>query len=154
MTQEQLKALFVYQNGRFICRKTGFAKKLAPITNAHRYHRISIKGKAYLFHRMVYLYCHGYFPKIIDHIDNDRANNCIENLREATQQQNCINRTRHRNNKSGHKNVYWQANCKKWNVSMFVCGIRKQFGMFNDLELAALIAEEARDKYQGKFARS
>jgi len=154
VTQAQLKELFVYQDGFFICRKTGKLKTIVPITNHHRYNRISIGKKAYAFHRMIFLYHHGYLPKIIDHIDNDRTNNRIENLREATQQQNCINRVRHCNNKSGYKNVYWQKNCGKWNVSVSINGKRQHFGMFNNLELAALVAEEVRNKYHGQFARS
>ena len=154
ITQERLKELFSYNDGQFVCNKTGKVKRGTPITNQHRYHRLSVDGKAYSLHRLVYIYHYGVAPKVIDHIDNDRSNNRIENLREVTQQQNCLNRVRHQNNKSGHKNVYWQANCKKWNVAMSVGGVRKEFGMFSNLELAALVAEEARDKYHGTFARS
>lgn len=154
ITQERLKELFSYNDGQFVCNKTGKVKRGTPITNHHRYHRLSIGGKAYSLHRLIYIYHHGAAPKIIDHIDNDRSNNRIENLREATQQQNCLNRVRHSNNTSGHKNVRWDKKCKKWVVEMTVNAKRKFFGWFEDLELAALVAEEARDKYHGTFARS
>ena len=154
VTQQQLHELFEYQDGNFVCKKTNKIKKLVPITNHHRYNRVVVSGKAYAFHRLVYLYHFGKLPKIIDHIDNDRSNNRIENLREVTQQQNCLNRITHRNNKSGYKNVIWHKKTAKWSVVMSVNGERQWLGTYDDLELAGLIANEAREKYHGKFARS
>ena len=104
-------------------------------------------------HRLIYLFHHGVLPKIIDHIDNDRTNNKIENLREATQQQNCLNRAAHKNNMSGCKNVHWDKSMKKWCVSMAVNRKRKTVGYFEDIEFAVLVAEEARLKFHGSFAR-
>ena len=153
ITQERLKELFVYQDGQFIDRKTNAEKALVPITNHHRYYRLVVDGKAHAFHRMVYLYHKGCLPKIIDHIDNDRTNNRIENLREVTQQQNCLNRVAHKNNRSGYKNVYWDKAMSKWCALVNVYGKRKIFGYFDDVELAGLVAEEARDKFHGEFAR-
>jgi hypothetical protein len=154
IAQDRLKELFTYADGQLICNKTGRVRLPTPITGCQRYPRLVVDGKAYRFHRLVFMYHYGVLPKIIDHIDNNRSNNRIENLREATQQQNCLNRIRHRNNKSGHKNVYWQANCNKWAVAITVNRARKSFGLFDDIELAALVAEEARNKYHGVFARS
>ena len=154
VAQDRLKKLFTYADGQLICNKTGCVRVPTPITKHHRYHRLVVDGKAYALHRLIYVYHYGIAPRVIDHIDNDRANNRIENLREATQQQNCLNRVRHSNNKSGHKNVHWQANCNKWAVTMTINCNRKNFGVFEDLELAAFVAAEARDKYHGTFARS
>lgn len=153
ITQQRLQELFDYQNGQFINRKTNAVCSPAPITKYHRYNRIVIDGKAYAFHRMVFLYHKGYLPKIIDHIDNDRTNNKIENLREATQQQNCLNRIAHKNNRSGYKNVFWHSSMNKWSVQISISRKRRIFGYFDDVELAGLVAEEARDKFHGEYAR-
>ena len=152
ITQKRLQELFDYQDGQFIDRKTNAVRALVPITNHHRYHRIVVDRKAYAFHRMVFLYHKGYLPKIIDHIDNDRTNNRIENLREATQQQNCLNRVAHKNNRSGYKNVHWDKAMNKWCVLINVFKKRKVIGYYDDIELAGLVAEEARDKFHGEFA--
>jgi HNH endonuclease len=157
ITQEYLKQLFEYQNGNLVRKSTG----KAAICNIgkHRYKRITIDGKAYSLHRIIYLWNHGYLPKIIDHIDGNKENNCIENLREATQQQNCVNRKHHSNSKSPYKNVYLQPPTKNaawkrnWVVSLMVNSKRKYIGSFEDLELADLVATEARDLYHGQFAR-
>lgn len=41
---------------------------------------------------------------------------------------------------------------KKWNVTLAANNKSMYFGSFDDLELAELVAIEARDKYHGKFA--
>ena len=48
------------------------------------------------------------------------------------------------------KNAEWKRN---WVVSIMVAGKRKYIGSFEDLELADLVATEARDKFHGQFAR-
>ena len=94
---------------------------------------------------------HGYIPAEVDHIDTDRHNNRIENLRAATPAQNQRNKPIQRNNTSGHKNIRHKNG--KWVVELKINGKAKYFGRFEDLELAALVASEARDKYHGEFAR-
>jgi len=156
VAQEYLKQLFDYQDGQLI-RKNG---RLAVIkAGKKRYERITVDGKAYALHRMVYLWNHGYLPEIIDHIDGNRENNKIENLREATQQQNCLNSKHRVTSKSPYKNVYLQSPTKNaewkrnWVVSLMVDKKRKYVGSFEDLELADLVANEARNLYHGQFAR-
>ncbi len=55
-------------------------------------------------------------------------------------------------NKSGVKNVSWYKSLNKWVVSMRVKNTAKTIGYFDDLELAELVAIEARNKYRGEFA--
>ena len=142
-----------YRDGHFYKLSNGALVTETPIKGAHRYVRVRICGVVQRLHRMVFLYHKGYLPKIIDHIDNDRTNNRIENLREVTQQQNCLNRVAHKNNRSGYKNVYWHSAMNKWSVLVNVNGARKTIGYFDDVELAGLVAQEARAKFHGEFAR-
>lgn len=157
ITQERLKELFEYQDGKLMRRKNG-RSAVIPM-GAKRYERVTVDGQAYALHRMIYLWHHGHLPTTLDHIDGNRENNRIENLREATQQQNCLNRKHHSNSKSPYKNVYLQSpnknpNWKRnWVVSIMVDGKRKYIGSFEDVELADLVATEARDKFHGQFAR-
>lgn len=151
VTQERLKELFDYQDGALIRRKDGRSAVIAM--GAKRYARVSVDGKAQALHRMIYLWHHGILPKTLDHIDGNRANNKIENLREATQQQNCLNRKHHTNSKSPYKNVYWSEAANKWAVMVSVNKQRTYLGVYEDIELADLVAMEARDKFHGQFAR-
>ena len=50
----------------------------------------------------------------VDHIDNDRINNNITNLRWASIKQNAQNRTKRSDNTSGSKGVSWRKNTQKW----------------------------------------
>lgn len=157
ITQERLKELFDYQDGGLIRRKNG--KSAVIVNGTKRYERVSVDRSIQSLHRMIYLWHHGYLPKIIDHIDGNRLNNKIENLREVTQQQNCLNSKLKSTSKSLYKNVFLQSSPKNgewkrnWVVSLRVDGKRKYIGSFEDLELADLVATEARDKYHGKYAK-
>jgi hypothetical protein len=151
LTQTLLKELFDYQDGQLIHRDSG--KSAVIKAGKKRYERITIGGKVHALHRMIFLWNHGYLPETIDHIDGDRDNNRIENLREATQQQNCLNRKHHSNSKSPYKNVYWNQSAKKWAVAMSINQKRNYFGVFDDVELADLVATEARNLYHGQYAR-
>jgi hypothetical protein len=154
ITQDKLKELFTYnEDGTFTRNSTGKVVKCSK-TKGQRYLRIGIDSKPSPLHRMIFLYHHGYLPEVTDHIDGNRYNNRIENLREVTQQQNCLNRTHTAHSKSPYKNVYWNKAANKWAVVMSVDGIRKYFGLFEDIDLADLVAQEARSKYHGAYARN
>ncbi|WP_395444039.1 HNH endonuclease signature motif containing protein [Caulobacter sp. UC70_42] len=57
-------------------------------------------------HRLAWLLTHGEWPEHeIDHINGDRSDNRLVNLRPATRQQNMINRRMHKSNKLGVKGV-------------------------------------------------
>jgi len=74
------------------------------------------KYKYFYFHRLVYEAYNGEIPEglCIDHIDNNKQNNHIDNLRLATRSENMWNQKIHKNNNksSGYKNIY----LTKWNT--------------------------------------
>jgi len=159
VTQQLLKEHFDYQDGELIRKKNG---KSATVKHSphHRYLRIVVDGKARPLHRMIFLYHHGYLPEVTDHIDGNRMNNKIENLRACNQSENCLNSKHRVTSTSPFKNVYLQKyknhrdNWRKmWTVSITVNRKRKHIGSFEDVELADLVATEARDLYHGSFAR-
>jgi hypothetical protein len=157
ITQAQLKELFDYDaSGTFVRRSNGKIV-VQNLSKGQRYPRISVNGKPRSLHRIVFCWHHGYFPRVIDHINNDRLDNRIENLREATQSNNCLNRKHHGNSKSPYKNVYLQSPTKNslwkrnWVVRVTVNGKSKYFGSYDDIELANLVAIEARAKHHGAF---
>jgi hypothetical protein len=90
---------------------------------------------------------------MVDHIDGNPSNNRIENLRGATNAQNLQNAKIHQNNTSGIKNVHFDKQKNRWNVQLRIDKKIKHFGLYKDLELAELVATEARNKYHGDFAR-
>lgn len=114
---------------------------------------IGFNHKEYKAHRLAWLYVHGYMPKIIDHINLNPSDNSIANLRECTVRENSLNVGIKKMSSSGVKNVMWKKDRSKWAVKLRVNGIYKHFGYFDDLELAGLVAVEAREKHHGQFAR-
>jgi hypothetical protein len=157
LTQEYIQSVFLYNKGNLywkIDKKSNKVKdKIAGSLHHTGYINVGLDKQIYLAHRLIFLYHHGYLPKIIDHIDGNPLNNKIENLREATNYENTINSRIKKGNKSGSKGVHWHKQAKKWQVTLKINGKQKSFGLYDDLELADLVSQEARDKYHGKFAR-
>jgi len=155
ISHDYVLSAFDYQDGNLI-RKTGRVNEIGQIAGCvHKgkgYIHVKIKAKAFKAHRLVFLYHHGYLPECVDHIDGDKTNNKIENLRAATKEENCHNQKIRSTNKSGYKGVKWVEHCKKWQVE--VCKNYKQlrFGMYEDLELAGLVAIEATELIHGRFS--
>jgi hypothetical protein len=117
------------------------------------YIHVQYLNKIYKAHQIVFLMFNGFIPKTIDHINGILTDNRIENLRQVNTSENQQNSKIRKDNSSGVKNVSWHTRAKKWGVQLSVNGKIKHFGYFNDLELADLVAKEARNKYHREFAR-
>jgi len=147
ITQKRLHDLFVYDDGNLI--RNG---KIAGSINKRGYRCICVDNKIYKAHRLVFLYHHGFLPEQIDHADKNPKNNRIENLRPASNGQNCMNRGLMKNNTSGFKGVFFDKETDKWRVAIRFNNKLHSFGRFKDLELAELVAIEARNKFHKEFA--
>jgi len=113
--------------------------------------KIDLFGKNYMRSRLIYTYFNGDFDGQIDHINGDRVDDRIENLRLATPTENARNKALVSNNKTRVRNVYPQAN-GKFTVRVGISKKIRNFGTYDNLELAELVAEEVREKYFGEFA--
>ena len=102
------------------------------------YWKISVDRRAYFAHRLAWLYIHGTWPvDQIDHIDCQKDNNRIANLREAGGVFNSQNqRKAHKNNISGLLGAHWSAQEKKWRTAIMVDGKLIHLGYFPAAEEA------------------
>tara|TARA_R110000737_G_scaffold304929_1_gene312377 strand:+ start:276 stop:776 length:501 start_codon:yes stop_codon:yes gene_type:complete len=108
-------------------------------TTPKGYKYINIKPKHYSLHRVNY-YAHNPTWDIhdssqdnfIDHIDNIKINNHIENLRVVTNQENQFNRKA--------KGYYWYKQRQKWMARIKLNGKQKFLGLF-------VLEEDARTAY-------
>ena len=107
---------------------------------------ISIQNRNYKAHRLAWLYVYGEWPKDqIDHINRDRADNRIENLREVTNKQNQQNTSKSSRNTSGHTGVRWHKQNSRWQARIMHNQKEIYLGCFTDIE-DAVAARKAGEK--------
>lgn len=157
ITLSRLKELFDYNpsTGLFARRVTrGNQKKgrIAGTLHPKGYRIILIDGGFYKAHRLAWFVMYGEWPKKqIDHINSDRNDNRISNLREATNSENQMNQILKSNNKSGFKGVCWNKRLKRWVSQININGRVTHLGLFVDLNEAATTVRNAREKHHGEF---
>jgi hypothetical protein len=91
-------------------KSAGSAKR----SRSTEYIYIRINSKAYLAHRLAWLYIHGEWPNQIDHEDGNGLNNKLKNLRNVSNKQNAKNCRVRKNNKSGIMGVILNKKTNKW----------------------------------------
>ena len=102
------------------------------------YRRVQISGVSYSAHRLAWFYVHKEWPiSCIDHINRDKQDNRIENLRLATHQQNLQNRLPNGNGTSMFKGVCWRLRSKRWEASIKHNGQSFYLGLFDSEREAA-----------------
>lgn len=118
------------------------------------YRLIRIDGCLYRGHRLAWLHVHGHWPVAeIDHVNLDKADNRIANLREASRSQQLANQGRRRDNTSGFKGAFWEASRRKWQAYIQVNGRRIHLGRFATPEAAHAAYVTAAAEHFGEFAR-
>lgn len=138
LTQEQLKEALSYnsETGVFYRCVAHKDKKVGSV-NGGGYVLIRVMGKLYSAHRLAWMYIHGEFPSgQIDHIDGDKTNNRISNLRDFTATENAINSTTNNNHSTGVKGVIWVKFANSWRTAISVGGKHRHFGYYRDFDEA------------------
>ena len=124
------------------------AGDIAGYLKSDGYVTICVDGKAYLAHRLAYLYMEGTWPPdMIDHKNNCPSNNIRTNLRPATNSENQLNSGAQKNNILGQKNI------RKVDSSYQVTVQGAYVGGSTDLETAILWRDFAVKFCNGNFAR-
>lgn len=121
---------------------TRFSGKEAFSTVAHNgYLYGAMFGENFSAHRIAWLYQTGKEPVEIDHINGDRKDNRISNLRDVDRTNNCRNAALSKRNSSGTVGVSWSKGMKAWDVRIGF----KRLGYFKNFDeaVAARKAAEA-----------
>lgn len=103
---------------------------------SHGYGQVGIDGKIYLAHRLAWLLTYGEWPDVIDHLDRDRINNRISNLREVTPAENTYNHGVRRDNTSGYTGVTFHAQTSKYRAVIWLNGKPIHLGLYSTPEEA------------------
>jgi len=121
------------------------------------YRHLIFKREKWQTNRLVYYMYHGTDPleNQVDHINHDKADNRIENLRLASISQNKKNSRIYNNNSSGVTGVYWYPKSQKWTAKICINSNGKltHLGYFTNKEDAIKARREAEIKYYGEFRR-
>lgn len=149
--KELIDRKFSYKKGLFYYKDGVNKGKAAGWLDKDGYINVYFSGKTYRLNRLVWIYFNGDTKAEIDHIDGDRLNNSIENLREATRTENNINRTLHSDNKTGYKGVVEYEG--KFVAYTKVAGKTKNIGTFETAKLASEAYEEFTKELHGEFKR-
>jgi hypothetical protein len=157
LTAEVARQLFTYDD------QAGHLRWAEAPCNAHckgkvagatyrGYRRIRYLGRKYFEHRLVWLIHTGDWPdRSIDHIDRQKDNNRISNLRLADRYQQMGNTKVSVKNTSGFRGVVWHKRDKKWQASIRVKGKRVHIGLFDNREDAARAYNAAAVSTFGEF---
>lgn len=154
LTQAHVKELLHYDpdTGVFT-----WIKKLTPLSriligsiagsiNGNGYRHICIQGKTYKAHRLAWLYVFGKFPNnLLDHINRNRSDNRLRNLREVGYSENNQNHEISKRNTSGITGVYWYKPSQKWCAKISSNNKLKHIGYFATIE-EAIAARKAAEK--------
>lgn len=137
-TLEDIRPLISYdpETGEFtwnLLRKKGAAGSL----NRMGYRAIKLFGVLIQAHRLAWFMTHGHWPSMIDHINGDRGDNRIVNLRLTNKRLNGENQRKPRpNNKCGYLGVRRPNRCKQWVATIKSKGAVYYLGAYPTPELA------------------
>ncbi len=150
MTQESLREWFdvteTSLSWKELNRPTQFS------IGSHGYPVIRFAGGPKLVHRMMFIAHHGYEPVEIDHVDGNKLNYSIQNLRECSSAENSCNTQLRSDNTSGFKGVHFDRQNNTWRASVAFKGKHIIRTGFVDKEDAYKFVVMARQQLHGQFA--
>ena len=146
-TQERLKELFDYNPTTGVLpRRTSVCSYAAGscvgTSHSSGYLRVTIDRKQYYLHRVIWKLITGGEPGglDIDHINRDRSDNRLSNLRLVDRSTNKLNHGGYKSNKNGANGVHFVPSSGKWRAQRRKGGVAYHLGYFDSLTEAAAVS--------------
>lgn len=143
----RINELFVYDNGKLFNR---IDRKRAPrdqeagtFCKDIGYRKVRFDGRTYYTHRIIWKLLYGEDPVEIDHINGNRSDNRITNLRSVSRLENMRNMKKMPSNTSGVAGVFWLKDRSKWRATIS----QKILGNFKKFEDAVAARKQAEKEY-------
>lgn len=145
---DELRSTFEYHEDGYLIRKKN-GKPCGMHANHNKgYARVNVGGRKLYAHRIIFAIMTGKMPEgEVDHLNGDRADNRIENLREVSSSENSHNYKMPRTNSSGFTGVHYHAPLRKWCARIMVNKRRISLGYFEDFEEAVQARKMAKIRY-------
>lgn len=158
ITQEYLQKLFDYKDGQLFwvssqSRRIKVGNR-AGCQKKDGYRFITLNYSNFYEHKLIYMFHFGKTDLEIDHIDGNRSNNRIENLRPATITENARNKKTLTSNTSGRKGISFDKLVKKWRAYIGINGKVKVLGFFENFDDAVKVREKAERENFKEFNRA
>jgi hypothetical protein len=123
--------------------------QMAGTLHINGYTYIVIERKKYMAHRLAWRHVHGEWPEgEVDHINRQKSDNRLTNLRVVDHSTNNKNKYPQSNNTSGCPGVYWSAIRNKWVAQIAINGRTTHLGIFAEYD-AAVAARKAAEPLHG-----
>lgn len=158
LTQQFLHELFEYRDGLLFWKVNRRGNKVkgkqaSRLKKSNGYHQVTINKKKHYAHRIIFFMAYGCLPEQVDHIDGDRSNNVLSNLREANNAQNNRNTGLRSTNTTGFKGVSYNKFNRNFNAKITVNYKSIHLGCFQTAEAAHEAYKQAAMRLHGDFAR-
>lgn len=128
------------------------AGDIAGNTQHDGYYRIGFKGRLYYAHKVAWFLVYGFQPgKELDHINGNRSDNRIANLRLASRAENTRNVPVKKTSKTGVKGVHRRKESGTFRAHCQVNGITHWLGTFKTLEEAESVVRKFREENHKEF---
>ena len=103
--------------------------------------------------KIIWYMAYGEMPEMLDHINGNRSDNSLSNLRKVTKRENNFNKAMRSDNTSGVCGVRWHKQRKKWNARIKIDGVEKSLGMYASFQDAVNARLEAETTFFGEYSR-
>lgn len=152
VTQDDVRKLFHYDGEHLVWKirpngRRHIGERAGCLCKSYGYTIIGYEGSYYKEHRLIWLYVYGEYPDKIDHINHDRNDNRLDNLRSVSYLTNSRNRKAHSSGENPYTGVVWNKRSKRWVVSIKPTGKRIHLGYFTDLSEAIATRLTANEHY-------